>query len=110
MTAGIYRLRPRAETDLDGYAHYIARDNLVAARRFYDRAQETFQMLADTPLMGTLHQAMRDKSSGLRFAPIKSYPNYLIYYRPKDGFIDVVRILHARMNRDLKIAPYLGSS
>lgn len=110
MTVGKYKLRSGVEADLDGYARYIAKDSLIAARRLYDKAQETLQMLADMPLMGTPYRAIRNKSSGIRFAPIKDYPNHLIYYRPQDGFIDVLCILHARMDKGPKVAPYLLDS
>ena len=93
-----------------GYAHYIARDNPLAARRLYDRARETFQMLADMPLMGAPYQALRGELSNIRFAPIKGYPNYLVFYRPGNGFIDVLCILHGKMDKDSRMASRLGSS
>ena len=38
MTVNIYKLRPEAEADLDGYAAYIAKENLDVADRLYERA------------------------------------------------------------------------
>ena len=100
MTFGTYRLRPQAEADLDAHARYIAENELDAALRLYDRTQVTLQMLADMPAMGTLYQTERAELLGIRFAPIKDYPRYLVFYRPEDGFIDVIRILHARVDKD----------
>ena len=37
MTVGIYRIRPEAVADLDGYADYIAEDNSDAADRLSPR-------------------------------------------------------------------------
>lgn len=39
---------------------------------------------------GDTLSAVSSGLSGVRFVPIKDYPNYL----PEDDFIDVIRILH----------------
>ena len=110
MTGGKYKLRLGVEVDLDGYARYIAKDSPIAARRLYDKAQETLQMFAGMPLMGTPYRAIRNRSSGVRFAPIKDYPNHLIYYCPQDGFIDVLRIFRRKMAENLRFYGYKVSS
>ena len=82
MIVGICRLRREAEAELDGYVYYIVKDNQVAIGH-----QETFQMLADMPLMATPYQTLRGELPPIRFAPIKDYPHHLIYYRPGNSFI-----------------------
>jgi plasmid stabilization system protein ParE len=45
-------IRPRADRDLDEHVKSITRDNLKAARRFYDAAAEAFEQLVVLPKMG----------------------------------------------------------
>ena len=100
MTKPSYQIRPRAEADLDRHAGAIARDNLEAALRLYDRAEETYRMLGETPHMGALHHTTRSELMGMRYAPIKEFSNYLVFYKPRETSVDIIRVLHARMDRD----------
>lgn len=95
-----YQIRPQAEADLDGFARTIAKDNLEAALRLYDRAEATYVMLGEMPYMGAILQTDKSALLGMRYAPIKDFPRYLIFYQPKENSVDIVRILHARMDRD----------
>lgn len=95
-----YRIRSRAEADLDGHARYIARDNLEAALLLYDQAEKTYEMLGGMPSMGALHQTSKSELMGLRYAPIKGFSRYLVFYQPKDYGVDIIRVPHARMDRD----------
>ena len=100
MTKRRYRIRSQAEADLDGHARNIARDNLEAALSLYDRAEETYGMLGEMRHLGALHQTAKSELMGIRYAPIKGFPHYLIFYRPIDEGVDIIRVLHARMDRD----------
>lgn len=82
--------RPQARLDLKHLYRYIAEFNPQAAaagivHEFHAKAQ----MLAATPAMG---QGVPHLSPGLRRFPVGSY---VIFYRPINAGIDVVRILHA---------------
>ena len=81
---------PRAESDLIAIWRYIAEDSPVNADRFLDRLDETFAVLAEMPGMG---HARPDLATGLRMFPVG---NYLIFYRPGEDGIEVVRVLHGR--------------
>lgn len=86
--------KPQAEADLVEIWVYIAEDNLIAADSLLDLIDEKLKTLADTPLMG---RARDEILSGiLSFA----VGNYVIFYRPTDGGIEVVRVLHGA--RDLE--------
>ena len=103
MKKRLYQIRPQAEADLDGHARTIVRDNLDAALRLYDLAEETYEMLGEMPYMGALHQTSKPELMGMRYAPIKEYSRYLVFYKPDDTSddtgVDIVRVLHARMDR-----------
>lgn len=100
MTQLRFQIRPQAAADLDGHARNIARDNLEAAFSLYDKAEETYEMLGKMPHMGALHQTIKSDLMGIRYAPIKDYPHYLVFYRPIEHGVDIIRILHARMDKD----------
>lgn len=94
---------PAAEDDLINIWVYIARDNLAAADRVYQSAEQTFAAIAGMPGIGMVYQSKRAKLYGLRFFPIKQYPSYVIYYRVIDGGIEIVRVLHAHMKKDTRL-------
>jgi|SRR5690242_17342795 len=88
------RITRQARRELDEIWAFIARDNLNAAERVVDEIVRTITKLAEMPGMG----ARREE-----FAPsLRSYPvgNYLIFYRPAPGGIEVVHIVHGA--RDLE--------
>jgi toxin ParE1/3/4 len=82
--------RPRAEADLIDIWRYIAQDSPANADRMLDRISETLNRLAAVPFMG---QARFDLAPGLRMFPVG---NYLIFFRPIEGGIDVIRVLHGK--------------
>ena len=100
MKRNRYQIRPQAEADLDGHARNIARDNLEAGLRLYDLAEETYQMLTDMPFMGAIYHTNKSALMGIRYMPIKGFSRYLVFYKPIDGGVDIIRILHARMDKD----------
>ncbi len=78
----------RAETDLEAIADFIAVDNLDAAIRWSDDINRTFELLANHPLLG-------EDVSGLQLGTRRQvFGSYLIFYRPTDDGIVIVRVLH----------------
>ncbi len=100
MKRNRYQIRPLAEADLDGHAHNIASDNLEAGLRFYDLAEETYQMLAGMPYMGGIYNTNKAGLMGIRYVPIKGFSRYLVFYKPIDNGVEIIRVLHARMDKD----------
>jgi toxin ParE1/3/4 len=96
-------ITPAAESDLINIWIYIARDNPEAANRTYQAAQKTFETLANTPSIGTAHWTPRAKLKGLRFFPVKQFHNYIVYYRETQEGIEIVRVLHARMDKNRRL-------
>lgn len=76
-----------AKVDLADLWHYVAQDNISAARRLNNKIIAKCQKLAEFPGMG---RERSELSPGLRGFPID---NYIIYYRETDFGIDVIRIL-----------------
>jgi toxin ParE1/3/4 len=88
-------ISPEAEQDLIDIWLYIAEDQPVNADRFLERLQEIAQKLAEFTDLGV---------DRLELAPgIKSFPvdRYVLYYRPNDHGIELVRVLHG--SRDVNL-------
>jgi toxin ParE1/3/4 len=98
-------ITPAAENDLIKIWLYIARDNPEAADRVYQAAENTFQTLAATPRMGTLYRSRRAQLEGLRIFPVSDLKNYVVYYREHPQGIEIVRILHAHMDKQRQLEP-----
>ena len=96
-------ITPAAENDLVNIWLYIARDNSEAADRVYQAAESTFEALAATPRMGTLYQAKRAQLKDVRFFPISKFQSYVIYYREHPRGIEIIRVLHAHMNKQRRL-------
>ncbi|MEH2095527.1 plasmid stabilization protein [Nostoc sp. 'Peltigera membranacea cyanobiont' 213] len=85
-------LAPSARLDLKEISSYIARFNPDAARRFNEKIKQQCKLLADFPNMG---QSCDNFASALRSFPVE---DYLIFYRPIDGGVEVVRIVSGYRN------------
>jgi len=100
MTAH-YRVLPAADRDLDDQAAYLATQaSLDTALRFYDAASFTFAKLAGMPGIGERWPSANPRLAGLRVWRIEHFEKHLIFYRPVDDGIEIVRIIHAA--RDLE--------
>ena len=86
--------RPRARDDLEAHAIWIARKSGERALAFLDAVEQTLQQLLVYPEIGTSRDWLSPHCRGLRFRPLRSFPHHLIFYRPVESSIEVVRILH----------------
>jgi toxin ParE1/3/4 len=88
-------VRPAADRDLGDQAEYLAaHQNLETSLRFYRAAEETLRLLASQPKMGKLTQYRNPLLAGVRVLPLKHFPKHLVFYRPLEHGIEVVRVLH----------------
>lgn len=86
--------RPRAEADIAEIWDYIADDSFAQADAFLDRLDRQFRLLAKEPFIG---RARDELAAGLRSVP---FGRYVIFYRPNDRGIEVVRVLHGARDVD----------
>jgi toxin ParE1/3/4 len=84
--------RPQARLDLIDIWNYIADDNEAAADRLLDRIGGVLQMLSEQPKAG---RERAEPAPGLRSFPVG---NYLLFYLPRPGGIDLVRVLSGYMD------------
>jgi toxin ParE1/3/4 len=78
---------PRADLDLLEIWSYIAEDSPQAADRLLERIAQQCELLADFPRMG---RERKELAPSLRSFGVG---RYLIYYRPAEDGIQVIRIL-----------------
>lgn len=81
-----------AAQDMDKIWEYIARDNIPAAAQFTDTIEEKCHFLLRYPEVG---KACTDLAPDLYSFPCK---DYLIFYRPNDCGIQIIRVIHAARN------------
>jgi toxin ParE1/3/4 len=87
--------RPAANQDLTGiFRHYAREVGLRVADRFFAAAEATFTRLAHMPGMGTRYAPDEPLFADLRYFPVSRFRNYLVFYRPIPGGIEVLRVLH----------------
>jgi toxin ParE1/3/4 len=93
-----WRLRPRAQLDLDDIADYtFARWGAEQAERYIRGLEFAFRQLAEDGWRG---RAVSDRhSSKLRH----NYGSHIIIFERASGTVDIVRILHNRMDVDTRL-------
>ncbi|MEH1821103.1 MAG: type II toxin-antitoxin system RelE/ParE family toxin [Nostoc sp.] len=87
-----FRISTQAARDIEDIWKYLAPNNLKAADKLFDTLRESFPKLAKFPQMVRLRDEL---APFVRSFPVK---NYLIFYRPIDEGIEIVRILHGSQN------------
>ncbi|MDY6785265.1 MAG: type II toxin-antitoxin system RelE/ParE family toxin [Cyanobacteriota bacterium] len=98
--SGEVNKRPQVIRDLIELATYIAEDDLEASERFLTVAEQTFKQLGNLPRMGKLSQFSNPKLVDVRQQPIKGFRKYLVFYRPTDLGVEILRVIHGA--RDLE--------
>lgn len=93
------RKTPRAKADLIDQFEFIGKNNPDAAEQFLDAAEAAFEQLLRMPKMGALREYLSPRLAGLRMWPVPEFPRELIFYRPVEDGIEVVRVLHS--SRDI---------
>lgn len=88
LRVGLVIYSPRAIRDVQGIAKWIAQDNPSAAMRVVDDIDRVLRLIAPSPMAG---EDVGQLMPGLRRTTRGSY---VLYYRPADHGIDVVRVVH----------------
>jgi toxin ParE1/3/4 len=98
---GRYRILASADRDLDDQAAYLATQaSLETALRFYDAASYTFGKIASMPGIGKRWPSANPRLAGLRVWRVEGFGKHLIFYRPADDGIEIIRVLHGARDID----------
>lgn len=95
-------IRPQAERDIDEQCLHLLGENTDLALRFFDAVHATIDRLAETPDLGIAYEFHSPRLQGIRWWKVGRFRNHLIFYRPLDGGIEVIRVLYAA--RDIPAA------
>ena len=90
--------QPRAELDIDEQYLYLGRQSSELADRFIRQVELTAAALLDSPDAGIRWSSIHNRLTDLLVSKVKRFPNHLIFYRPCDEGIEVVRVLHRARN------------
>jgi toxin ParE1/3/4 len=90
-----YVLAPAADRDVDECFLYIAERSREAAVRFLQALDTTLEKLAAMPELGQRQEFGRAELVEMRAWQVRGFENYVIFYRPMAGGIEVLRVLHA---------------
>ena len=89
------RLSPRAERDLGEIRVSIASDNPDAAERVRLTILDIADFLVQHPGIGRRILNACPRHADIRWLVVPKHRNYLVFYRPYQNTVMVVRILHA---------------
>ena len=98
-------LRPSVVEDMEAQANYLLRHSPASADRFLENCMTDFHRLAAMPGMGAKREFRNPKAQGIRSWPMSGFPNHLIFYRPIDGGIEVLRVIHGARDIDAIFDP-----
>jgi len=85
----------QARKDLAEIAAYYGEQSGELELRFIDAAEDALEKLLLMPEKGAMREYFHPKLHGLRMWPIPKFPKILIFYRPVDTGIEVIRVLHS---------------
>ena len=93
--------RPRARLDLlEQFVYFSEETNVALAERYYAAVDLTFTMLMNQPHAGVLYDSGIAGLEGLRRFPVRGFENHLIFYLPRPGGVEVIRVLHGARDID----------
>jgi toxin ParE1/3/4 len=95
--------RPRAVSDAESLADWIAKDSLAASLRFLENVEDTLARLADFPSSGSPYRIDVPRLANLRFVRVVGFPNHIVFYVEHSTAIEVVRILHGARDIDAEL-------
>ena len=89
-----------ARQDIADIFDYLDQRSETVADRFYDAVEQTVQRLLKSPKLGELCRFRNPKTKGMRVWQVSGFPNHLIFYRPQEDRLEVLRVLHGARDYD----------
>lgn len=93
---------PKADQDLADQAdYYAAEGGFRLGARFLNAATVTMSLLAERPKVGWKCKLSHPALASVRVFPVRGFEKILIFYRPMDKRVEVIRVLHGSQDLDL---------
>jgi plasmid stabilization system protein ParE len=90
--------RPQARQELADLLAGIRAANPLAADNVQDEVQHTLELLEANPLSGPQLRMRKASLRELRFATVRSYPQFVILYLPLTDGVEVLHIVRGKRN------------
>ena len=84
--------------DLEEIVDYIAADSPQHARRFLGAVECAFDRIASMPRLGRVWSRKQKRLAGIRVWSLPEFKHFLIFYRPIEGGVEILRVLHCARN------------
>jgi toxin ParE1/3/4 len=95
---------PRARQDLIDLATYLYAVDPTsdASERLLTASENAFTRLAEMPYLGIIYPSDFGRQANIRRWPVPGFRSYLIFYRPIETGVEIIRVLHGA--RDISAA------
>ena len=90
----------KALHDLEELADFLRGISVEVAQRFVEASDKTFRFLAENREVGQQCSFADPRLSGMRVWQIQGFRNHLVYFRPTDDGIEIIRVLHGARDID----------
>ncbi|WZP00771.1 type II toxin-antitoxin system RelE/ParE family toxin [Isosphaeraceae bacterium EP7] len=92
---------PEAAADLEDQERYLGeRGGIDLVITFAEAARKTFDFLAKNPNIGERYPSRAEDLAGLRVWKIDGFPKHLVFYRPTEDRLEIVRVMHGHRQID----------
>jgi toxin ParE1/3/4 len=87
-----------ARTDIKEICLYFAQRVPEVRIRFRRAIAKTVHVLARSPNLGERYPCRNPRLKGMRRWQVDGFPNHVIFYRPVDDRLEILRVLHGARN------------
>ena len=84
----------KALHDLEDLVDFLRGRSVEVAQRFVEASDKTFRFLSENREVGQQCRFADPRLSGMRVWQIQGFRNHLVYFRPTDDGIEIIRLLH----------------
>jgi plasmid stabilization system protein ParE len=92
--------RPTARREFWEIVDFLSEQSVTVAEKFIDAVEATLKFLSDWPGSGSLIEDGSPELAGVRIIQVKLFRNFLVVFRLRDDYVDVLHLTHA--SRDLQ--------
>lgn len=90
-------VQPQAELDLIDHFEYLAlHANEATARKFLNSIMMACELLSEMPELGSVRRFKRKDLRNIRLWPLRDFREYLLFYKPLNTGITLIRLIHAK--------------
>ena len=94
------RVKRAAKRDLAEIADYFREINPELKKRFRAAVEEGFGAVRRMPGLGRVRDFGNPALAGMRMRRVPHFDKYLIFYRPLDDRIEIIRVVDGRRDLD----------